>query len=329
MSWLRFFHRKRSDAELQDEIEAFLTEETADNEARGLTPDEARRQARIKLGSPQKVRESLWTQNFPLLLTNLGHDVKYAFRTLSRSPGFTVIAVAVMALCMGAATSLFTVVRSVLLRPLPFHDPARLVMVYEHFRGGGLSYHPVAPADFYDWRSKTHGFEDMAVWRYAGYNLTGVRNELPESVPAVAGSSNLFSLLGVQPALGRDFTEADDQRGSSVVMLTWSVSERRFARDAKIVGSQIHLDGKPYTVAGVLPSWFKYPDDSIQLWVPYKSDASPEMLQHHDWHGSHVVARLRPDVSLASAIAQVGAVSTRIICCTRTIRWQKMLFRAR
>jgi putative ABC transport system permease protein len=308
MSWLRFFHRKRSDAELQDEIEAFLTEETADNEARGMSHDEARRQARVKLGSPQKVRETLWAQNSPQLLSRIARDLQYAFRTLSRTLGFSIIAIVVTALCIGAATSLFTVVRSVLLRPLPFHDPARLVMVYEHFRGGELSYHPVAPADFYDWRSKTHGFEDMAVWRYAGYNLAGVRNELQESVPAVAGSSNLFSLLGVQPALGRDFTEADDQRGSSVVMLTWSVFERRFAGDAKIVGSQIHLDGKPYTVAGVLPSWFKYPDDSIQLWVPYKSDASPEMLQHHDWHGSHVVARLRPDVSLASAIAQVGAV---------------------
>jgi predicted permease len=91
-------------------------------------------------------------------------------------------------------------------------------------------------------------------------------------------------------------------------MLTWSVFERRFAGNAKLVGDQIHLDGKPYTVIGVLPSWFRYPDDSIQLWVPYKSDASPEMLQHHDWHGSHVVARLRPDVSLASAIAQVDAI---------------------
>jgi predicted permease len=308
MSLFRFFHRKRSDAELQNEIEAFLSEETADNVARGMSPDEARRQARIKLGSPQKVRETLWAQNSPQLLSRIARDLQYAFRTLSRTLGFSIIAIVVMALCIGAATSLFTVVRSVLLRPLPFHDPARLVMVYEHFRGGELSYHPAAPADFYDWRSKTHGFEGMAVWRYAGYNLTGVRNELPESVPAVAGSSNLFSLLGVQPALGRDFTEADDQRGSSVVMLTWSVFKRRFAGDAKIVGSQIHLDGKPYTVAGVLPSWFKYPDDSIQLWVPYKSDASPEMLQHHDWHGSHVMARLRPDVSLASAIAQVGAV---------------------
>lgn len=308
MSWMRFLHRKRADAELQEEIEAFLSEETADNVARGMSPDEARRQARIKFGNPQKVRESLWMQNSPLLLTHFGRDLNYAFRTLSRTPGFSIIAIVVMALCIGAGTSLFTVVRSVLLRPLPFRDPARVVMVYEHFRGGELSYHPVAPADFYDWRSKTHGFEDMAIMRSAGYNLTGVRAELPESVDAEAGSSNLFSLLGVQPALGRDFTEEDDQRGSGVVMLTWSVFERRFAGDAKIVGGQIHLESKPYTVVGVLPSWFTFPNAGIQLWVPYKADASVEMLQHHDWHGSQVVARLRPDVSLAGAIAQVGAI---------------------
>jgi predicted permease len=318
MSWLRFFRRKRSDAELQDEIDTFLTEETADNEARGMSPDEARRQARVKLGNPQKARESLWTQNSPMPLTNIGHDLKYALRTLSRTPGFSIIAVAVMALCIGAATSLFTIVRSVLLRPLPFQDPDRLVIVHEHFRGawantpGEFSYNPVAPADFYDWRSKTHGFEDMAIMRYAGYNLTGERDELPESVRASAGSWNLFPLLGVQPALGRTFTESEDRRGSTVVMLSWSVFQRRFAGDAKMVGRQIHLDGKPYTVVGVLPSWFTYPDAGIQLWTPYQADATPELLQHHDWHQSQVVARLRPDVSLASALAQVGAVQYQL-----------------
>ena len=302
------FQRNRLTAELDEEIRDHLDRQIEFNLAGGMSPEEARIAALRKLGNAALLRDqtrATWNWNG---LEQFMHDLRIGIRTLSRTPGFSVIAIAVMALCIGAATCLFTVVRSVLLRPLPFRDPARLVMVYEHFRGGELSYHPVAPADFYDWRSKTHGFEDMAVWRYAGYNLAGERNELPESVPAVAGSSNLFSLLGVQPALGRDFTEADDQRGSAVVMLTWSLFERRFAGDAKIVGGQIHLDGKPYTVAGVLPSWFKYPDDSIQLWVPYKSDASPEMLQHHDWHGSHVVARLRPDVSLASAIAQVGAI---------------------
>ncbi len=317
MSWLRFLRRKRSDAELQHEIETFLAEEAAENAARGMSPDEARRQARIKLGNAQKVRESLWTQNSPLALTNLGHDLKYALRTLSRTPGFSIVALAVMALCIGAATSLFTIVRSVLLRPLPFRDPGRLVILHEHFRGawantGAFNYNPVAPADFYDWRAKTSGFEDMAVMRYAGYNLTGEHNELPEVVRAAAGSWNLFQLLGVQPAFGRAFSESEDQRGNTVVMLSWSVFQRRFAGDASIVGRQIHLDGKPYTVVGVLPSWFTYPDVGIELWVPYKADVSAGFLQHHDYHQSQVVARLRPDVSLASALAQVGALQYQI-----------------
>ena len=317
MSLLKLFRRKRSDSELQDEIETFLTQETADNEARGMSPNEARRQARVKLGNPQKVRETLWLQNSFLPLTHLGHDLKYAVRTLSRTPAFSIVAIAVMALCIGAATSLFTIVRSVLLRPLPFRDPGRLVMVYEHNPGAaanaaGFAYNPVAPADFYDWRSKTHGFEDMAIMRYAGYNLTGEQGDLPEVIRAAAGSWNWFQLLGVQPALGRAFTESEDRPGSAVVMLTWSVFQRRFAGDAKIVGRQIHLDGKPVTVVGVLPSWFSYPDIGIQLWVPYKADATPELLQHHDWHQSKVIARVRPDVSLASAMAQVGAIQHQL-----------------
>ena len=315
MTWARFFRRKRSDAELQDEIETFLAEETADNEARGMPHDEALRQARVKLGNAQKVRESLWAQNSPRPLTRIGRDLKYACRTLSRTPGFSIIAISVMALCIGAATSLFTIVRSVLLRPLPFRDPGRLVMVYEHHREANkpdFNYNPVSPADFYDWRSKTRGFEDMAIVRYSGHNLTGERGELPESVRSAAGSWNLFPLLGVQPAVGRAFNEQEDERGSTVVMLTWSVFQRRFAGDANIVGRQIHLDGKPITVVGVLPSWFTYPDAGIQLWVPYKKDATAEALQHHDWHQSYVIARLRPDVSLANALAQVGAVQYQL-----------------
>jgi MacB-like periplasmic core domain len=279
MSWMRFLRRKRSDAELQDEIESFLTEETAHNEARGMLPDEARRKARIKLGNYQKVRESLWMQNSLLPLTHVGHDLKYAFRTLSRTPGFSIIAIAMMALCMGAATSLFTIVRSVLLRPLPFQDPERLVMVYEHRRKASsnaedFNYTPVAPADFYDWRSKTDGFEDMAIMRYAGYDLTGQTKELPEAVRAVAGSWNLFRLLGVQPVLGRAFTESEDRRGSTVVMLAWTLFQRRFAGDARIIGHQIHLDGRACTVVGILPSWFTYPDAGIQLWVPESSGSA-------------------------------------------------------
>ena len=317
MSWLRFFRRSRADAELKQEIDAYLAEETAENIARGVKPEEARRRAKIKLGNPRSVRETLWQQNTVSLVDALGRDLKYATRTLARSPGFSLIAVTVMALCIGATTSLFTVVRSVLLRPLPFRDSGRLVMLFEHFRDSrsnreGFNYNPVAPADYFDWRAQTHGFEDMAEWRWSQFNLTGERGELPELVIACGGSWNLFPLLGVQAAIGRTFTESEDRPDGNTVMLTWNFFERRFGGDPSIVGRQIHLDAKPFTVVGVLPKWFTYPDATLQLWVPYAAGLSPELLGSHDRHFSHVAARLRPDVSLASAMSQVGAVQYRL-----------------
>jgi predicted permease len=317
MSWLRFFRRRRADADLQEEIGVYLAEETAENIARGMEPEEARRRARIKFGNPRSARETLWQQNTVSLVDTLGRDLKYATRTLARTPGFSLIAITVMALCIGATTSLFTVVRSVLLRPLPFRDPGRLVMLYEHFRDArsnqeGFNYNTVAPADFFDWRTQTHGFEDMAAIRYWQFNLTGERGELPEEVKARGGSWNLFPLLGVPAAIGRTFTESEDRLDGTAVMLTWNLFERRFAGDAAIVGRQIHLDGKPYTVVGVLPQWFTYPDAKVQVWVPYLAGLPADIVPHHDYHFSTVVARLRPDVSLASALSQVEAVQYRL-----------------
>lgn len=313
MSWGRFLRRKRADADLMGEIESYIAEETAENRSRGMTEEEAKRQARMKFGNPVAVREALWRQNTIPLLDSLVRDLRYAARTLLRTPGFSLIAIAVMALCIGATTSLFTVVRSVLLRPLPFRDPARLVMIYEHFRdptmnANGFNYNPVAPADYYDWRAQTHGFEDMAAWRYWQFTLTGERGELPEQVSARGGSWNLFPLLGVQAVIGRTFTESEDRPDGNAVILTWNLFERRFGGDPSIVGGQIHLDEKPYTVVGVLPKWFTYPDVKIQVWVPYASGLPPEILQHHDFHFSRVIARLRPDVNLANALSQVAAV---------------------
>jgi putative ABC transport system permease protein len=175
-----------------------------------------------------------------------------------------------------------------------------------------FNYNPVAPADFYDWRAQTHGFEDMAATRYTQFNLTGEHGELPELVQALGGSWNLFPLLGVNPAIGRTFTESEDRPDGSAVLLTWNIFERRFGGDASIVGRQIHLDGKPYTVVGVLPKWFAYPDAKVQVWVPYASGMPPEILKHHDYHFSRVVARLRPGVSLSSALSQVEAVQYQL-----------------
>ena len=317
MSWLRFFRRRRADRELQEEIDVFLAEETAENIARGAEPEEARRRARIKLGNSRSVRETLWRQNTISLLDTLGRDLKYAARTLLRTPGFSLVAIAVMALCIGATTSLFTVVRSVLLRPLPFRDPQRLVVIYEHFRDSrsnaqGFNYNPVAPADFSDWRTQTHGFEDMAAWRYWQFNLTGEQGDLPEMVQARGASSNLFPLLGVRAAIGRTFTAGEDRTDGTAVLLTWSLFERRFGGDPSIVGKQIHLDGKPFTVVGVLPKWFTWPDADVQVWVPFTSGLPPEILTHHDYHFAHVVARLKPGVSLAGALSQVEALQYRL-----------------
>jgi len=208
-------------------------------------------------------------------------------------------------------------VRSVLLRPLPFRDPDRLVMVYEHFRdpsinAQGYNYNSVAPADYRDWRAQTHGFEDMAAWRWWQFNLTAEHGELPELVGARGGSWNLFPLLGVNAAIGRTFTESEDRTDGTAAMLTWSIFERRFGGDPSIVGRQIHLDGKPYTVVGVLPKWFTWPDAKVQVWVTFASGLSPSLLAYHDHHFSSVVARLRPDVSLATALSQVGAVQYQL-----------------
>jgi predicted permease len=313
--------RGRASGQLDDELCFHLDRQTDENRAAGMSPEEARLAALRAFGNPALLRDQTrvaWSWNG---LESLLRDLRYGFRTLRRTPGFTLVAVAVIALCIGASTSLFTIVRSVLLRPLPFRDPSTLVMIYEHFRAPELNqpsynYNPVAPADFYDWRTQnqtsTHGFADMAVWRYAQFNLTGEKGDLPEQVDARAASSNLFPLLGVDAAIGRAFTESEDRHDGDVALLTWSLFERRFGGDPSIVGRQIHLDGKPYTVVGVLPANFTYPDARVQLWVPYRSGMSAEVLAHHDFHFSRVVARLRPDVSLSTALSQVAALQYRI-----------------
>jgi predicted permease len=314
---MRWWRINKRDADLERELRSDLELEEEEQRDSGLSSKEAHYAALRAFGNPTLIREhtrAVWSWS---MLENLLRDLRISVRTLFRSPGFSLIAVLVMALCIGAATCLFTVVRSVLLKPLPLRDPDRLVMVYEHFRDAsmnaqGFNYNPVAPADYYDWRKQTHGFEDMAAWRYWQSNLTGEKGELPELVSARGGSWNLFPLLGVNAAIGRTFTESEDRPDGSAVMLGWNLFERRFGGDASIVGRQIHLDGKPYTVVGVLPKWFTYPDAKVQLWIPYAAGLPPELLTHHDFHFSHVVARLRPDVSLASALSEIGQLQYQL-----------------
>jgi len=311
-------HRKAETQRLNDELQFHLQQQITENMAKGMSEHEARSAALRAFGNPTLLRDqarSQWRWNG---LEKFMRDLRYGARTLTRSPGFAIIAILVMALGIGATASLFTIVNAVLLKPLPFRDPGRLVMIYEHFRAAvdntdGFNYNPVSPADFNDWRQQTHSFQDMAAWRYCGFSLTGDYGELPESVAAGAGSWNLFSILGVPMALGRPFTPQEDQLGAShVVILTWSLYQRRFHGDPSILGKQIRMDTVPYIVVGVLPRWFTYPDPTMQLWVPYASVFPPEIYARHDMHGSYVIARLRPGASAAAAVKPVSALQYRI-----------------
>jgi predicted permease len=315
MAMLMLFRRKTESVRLNDELAFHLDEQVKENISRGLAPDEARYAALRSFGNPTQLRDearSSWSWNW---LEKFLRDLRYGARTLTRAPGFTVTAILVMALGIGATTSLFTIVRSVLLKPLPFRDPDKLVMVYEHFRDStsGDGFNVVSPADFNDWRQQTHGFEDMAAWRDYGFDLTGEHQELPEVVQAAGGSWNLFSVLGIDPALGRAFRPEEDRIGANhVVLLSWSLFQRRFAGDPSVIGKQIRLDSQPYQVVGVLPRWFTYPDARIQMWVPYAPTFDAKGFARHDAHQSHVVARLKPGTSAAAAVNEVGALQYQI-----------------
>jgi predicted permease len=315
MAMLMLFRRESETARLSDELAFHLDEQVKENMARGLAPDEARYAALRAFGNPTVLGDqarSSWSWNW---LEKFLRDLRFGARTLTRAPGFSGTAILVMALGIGATTSLFTIVRAVLLKPLPFRDPGKLVMVYEHFRASTNAdpYNVVSAADFNDWRQQTHGFADMAALHITGFGLTGEHAELPEAVDAAAGSWNLFSVLGVQPALGRAFTAEEDKHGANrVVLLTWSLFQRRFSGDPSILGKQIRLDGIAYQVVGVLPRWFTYPEPQVQLWVPYASAITPQEFAAPDYHQSLVIARLKPGVSADAATREVSALQYRL-----------------
>lgn len=313
MSMMALFHRRSERARLQAELSFHLEQQIAENVAAGMAPEEARLAALRLFGNQTLFDEetrSTWSWNW---LGSLWRDVRYGLRTLKRAPGFALTAILVMALGIGATTSLFTIVRSVLLRPLPFHDPDKLVMLYEHFRQTPqFPYNQVSPADFRDWREKTHGFEDMGVWRWWAGHISTMQGQMPEVVTGAGGSWNLFSVLGVQPVFGRTFTPDEDRfGGNDVVMLTWNLFQSRFSGDKDIVGKQVRIDSKPYTVVGILPAWFTYPDPEVKVWIPHTPVFTPEEFRP-DNHWSYVIARLKDKQSTAAALKEVSALQYQI-----------------
>jgi predicted permease len=240
-------------------------------------------------------------------------DLKYAVRTLARTPGFAIAAALVMALGIGTNTALFTVVRSVLLKPLPFREPGRLVQLYEQSPGGKRAYSWVAGGMYAAWKQQSPSVEQMAIFGTDSISLSGDGAPLPERIRYAECSWNLFSMLGVEPEMGRSFVAADDRPDAAgTVVLTHSLWIRRYAGDKAILGKTILLDARPYTVIGVLPAWFNYPDLATQLWAPIYHEKSTEEMRRVDSHNFFVLARLRPGATLQQVQSEVDTAEKRV-----------------
>jgi predicted permease len=232
-------------------------------------------------------------------------DVRYALRALARTPGFTLAVVLTLALGIGVNSAIFSVVYGVLLRPLPYASPERLVVLYGRYPQFGRT--ATSLPDFQDWRDGTHSFEQLAAVHKGGFVLTS--DGEPERVVADRVTSNFFATFGVRPVLGRAFLPDEDRMGGDdrVVVLSHGYWQRRFGGDPRIVGREIQLSGRPWTVVGIAPPGFRYGRE-VDLWAPTRADTTmPRRAEYLD-----LVGRLKPGVSVAQASADVAAVVRRL-----------------
>jgi putative ABC transport system permease protein len=244
-------------------------------------------------------------------MTNLLTDLRYAWRTLRKSPGFSLVAVVVLALGIGANTAIFSVVNAVLLRPIPYPEPERLMRVWHtppQKAFPGMTRFSVSPANYEDWEKQNQAFESMAIYGYRSFNLTGSGE--PERLTGAAVSAHFFSTLHVQPMLGRVFTEDENQAGrGDVVILSHSLWKSRFGGDPGIVGRSIHMNDKSYLVAGVMPANMMLPGWA-QLWTPMAwTDQQRAVRGNHNYL---VIARLKPGVSAEQAQSEMNTISSRL-----------------
>ena len=238
-------------------------------------------------------------------------DVRYGVRALRKSPGFAAVAIVVLALGIGANTAIFSVVNAVLLRPLPYRDPSRLMQIWhvpppKNFPG--MTMFSVSPANYLDWERQNHVFESVAIYGFQGFNITGT--DQPQALQASKVSQEFYRTLGVQPLLGRTFTAEEEQPGHNhVVILGYALWKSAFGGNSKIVGSTIRLEDQPYTVVGVMPPNFKFPDFA-QLWAPLGwTDQERAVRGNHNYM---VIARLRPDTAMQQAQAEMNTISARL-----------------
>ncbi len=295
--------------EIDEELRFHIEQRTVENIAKGMSPEDAAREARKRFGNVQSVREECRDVRGTSFGEAAFRDIRFGFRMLWKNPGFTAVAVLTLALGIGANTAIFSFVNAILLRPLPFKQPDRLLMVFENKIDRGFHKFEIGAPVLDEWRKQNTIFEGLAARHDTGFVLTG--SEEPENLTGSELSANLFSLLGIKPILGRDFLPEEETYGRHhVVLLSYELWQRRFGREANIVGRSITLDAQPYTVIGVMPSGTHFPTANAQLWTPLAF--SPDQLRNRHAHRYLVYARLKPHVTLAAARTEMDVIARRM-----------------
>ncbi len=305
--------RKKTEQELDEELGAFLELAAEEKMKCGMSRKEALREVRLERGNLEVSKELVRSGGWESFVETCWQDLLYAARTLRKSPSFTFVAVLTLALGIGANTAIFSVVYGVLLQPLPYHDAARLILLNETTpRVGTVS---VSYPNFQDWRTQTSQFSQMAAVSDVGFNLAGVNQ--PEAIRGQAVSPNFLSLLGVKPFLGRDFDPSEEKAGASpVLLLSYSLWQSHFGADPSALGRTIMLDGRGYTIVGVLPRRLPLAGKEWMFSnrLACGSDRNPmRMLLSAAQRGDLVVlGRLAQAATFAQARSEMEGIATRL-----------------
>lgn len=299
--WSRKARPQRDrDCDLEREIQNHL-----DLEAEEAGQDAARR----TFGNVTLVKEDVRAAWGRPRLEQLVRDVRYGLRQVRRSPGFSTIAIATLALGIGVNTAMFSAVDAVLIRPLPYQDAERLVMIWDEMSHIGFPKHYSTPAEWQAWRRQNTVFTDIAATESGEATLTGLGD--PELFPARKVTGNFWAVLGVQAVIGRVFTEDEDVHGAHVAVISYGLWQRRFGASPDVIGRRISLNDTPYEVIGVMPREFYFlPARDIDIWTP--AAFSPDHLTQFWWHDEQIVARLKPGITLRQARESMAALSLQV-----------------
>jgi putative ABC transport system permease protein len=302
------FKRNRIEREMDDEFRSHLEMRTAELARRGLSQAEAERQARIEFGGYQNYKEECRETLGTRLLQELVADIRYGLRQLRRNPGFTAVAVLTLALGIGANTAIFSMVRTILISPLPYHNPDQLLTIWNEYNGKPtLS----SPPDYLDRRSQGRTLQAIAALRFANLNLSG--NGPAERLRAARVTASFFAVMGIRPEAGRTFTAREDAPGKGdVAVLSHGCWQRRFGANPGLLGTAIRLNGKPYTVLGVMPPDFSALFPRTELWIPIAFTPQETADSFRGNESLTVLARRKPQFTLAQVRAEMKTIAARV-----------------